>query len=93
MIIGFIGLGNIGSSVVKGVIVVGYDVVMSNLCGFEMLVELIVEFGEYVWVVIVIEVGVVGDFVVVMVFLKVIGDVFVELFVGKFVIDMNNYYF
>lgn len=54
------------------VVVNGYDVVIVNLCGLEMFVDFVVEFGFCVKVVMVEEVVVVVDVVVVIVFLCVI---------------------
>lgn len=90
--IGFIGSGNIGSSVAKGAIAAGYDVVMSNSRGPETLAELIAELGEHARAATATEAGAAGDFVVVTVPLKAIGDVPVEPLAGKLVIDTNNYY-
>ncbi len=90
--IGFIGSGNIGSSVAKAAIAIGYDVVMSNSRGPETLAELVAELGEHARAATPAEAAAAGDFVVVTIPLKAIDDVPVEPLAGKLVIDTNNYY-
>lgn len=90
--IGFIGSGNIGSSVAKAAIANGYDVVMSNSRGPETLVDLVAELGEHARAATPAEAAEAGDFVVVTIPLKAIDSVPVEPLAGKLVIDTNNYY-
>ena len=90
--IGFIGSGNIGTSVAKAAIAEGYDVVMSNSRGPETLAELIGDLGEHARAATPADAAAAGDFVVVTIPMKAIGDVPVEPLVDKLVIDTNNYY-
>jgi len=90
--IGFIGSGNIGTSVAKAAIANGYDVVMSNSRGPETLVELVAELGGHARAATAANAAAAGDFVVVTIPLKALNDVPVEPLAGKLVIDTNNYY-
>ncbi len=90
--IGIIGSGNIGSQVARVAIADGYDVVMSNSRGPETLTDLVAELGEHARAATPTEAGEAGDFVVVSVPLKAIGEVPVAPLAGKLVIDTNNYY-
>jgi predicted dinucleotide-binding enzyme len=90
--IGFIGSGNIGTSVAKAAIANGYDVVMSNSRDPETLAELVAELGEHARAATAANAAAAGDFVVVTIPLKAINDVPVEPLAGKLVIDTNNDY-
>ena len=90
--LGFIGSGNIGTSVAKAAIANGYDVVMSNSRGPETLVELVAELGGHARAATAANAAAAGDFVVVTIPLKALNDVPVEPLAGKLVIDTNNYY-
>ncbi|MET0866393.1 MAG: NADPH-dependent F420 reductase [Nakamurella sp.] len=90
--IGFIGSGNIGSTVARLAIAAGHDVVLSNSRGPETLSELVSELGPHATAATATEAGERGDIVVVSVPLKAYTDVPVEPLAGKIVIDTNNYY-
>jgi predicted dinucleotide-binding enzyme len=90
--IGFIGSGHIGSQVARVAIADGYDVVMSNSRHPETLADLVAELGEHARAATPAEAAEAGDFVVVSIPLKAIGEVPAKPLVGKLVIDTNNYY-
>lgn len=90
--IGFVGSGNIGSTLARLAVDAGYDVVMSNSRGPETLSDLVAELGEHASAANAAEAGAAGDFVVVTVPLKAVGEVPVEPLAGKTVIDTCNYY-
>ncbi|HEY2644501.1 MAG TPA: NAD(P)-binding domain-containing protein [Galbitalea sp.] len=90
--IGFIGSGHIGSSVARAAIAHGYDVVMSNSRGPETLSDLITDLGQHATAGTAADAAT-ADFVVVTIPLKAAHDLPVEPFVGKIVIDTNNYYY
>jgi predicted dinucleotide-binding enzyme len=90
--IGIIGAGHIGSQVARKAVDLGYDVVISNSRGPETLTELVAELGPRARAATPAEAAAAGDFAVVTVPLKSIGDIPVEALAGKIVIDTNNYY-
>jgi predicted dinucleotide-binding enzyme len=90
--IGIIGAGHIGSQVARKAVELGYDVVISNSRGPETLTELVAELGSRARAATPAEAAAAGDFAVVTVPLKSIGDIPVEPLAGKIVIDTNNYY-
>lgn len=90
--IGIIGAGHIGSQVARKAVELGYDVVISNSRGPESLTELVAELGPRARAATPAEAAAAGDFAVVTVPLKSIGDIPVEPLSGKIVIDTNNYY-
>ena len=90
--IGFIGSGNIGSSVARLAIDAGYDVVMSNSRGPETLADLVADLGDHATAATSREAAEQGDVVVVTVPLKAIDDVPAIPLTGKVVIDTCNYY-
>jgi predicted dinucleotide-binding enzyme len=89
---GFIGSGNIGSTVAKLAVLAGHDVVMSNSRGPETLSELVAELGPRARAATAEEAAAAGDLVVVTIPLKNYADVPVEPLRGKVVIDTMNYY-
>ncbi len=89
---GIIGAGHIGSQVARKAVELGYDVVISNSRGSETLKELVAELGRHARATTAAEAAAAGDFAVVTVPLKSIGDIPVEPLAGKIVIDTNNYY-
>jgi predicted dinucleotide-binding enzyme len=90
--IGFIGSGNIGSTVAGLATRAGYDVVLSNSRGPETLTDLVRELGEHATAATAQEAATAGDLVVVTIPLKSYRDVPVEPLRGKVVIDTINYY-
>ncbi len=90
--IGFIGSGNIGSTVARLAVDAGYDVVLSNSRGPETLRDLAAELGPRARAATASEAAQAGDIVVVSVPLKAYRAVPAEPLAGKVVIDTNNYY-
>ena len=90
--IGFIGSGNIGSTVARLAVAAGYDVVLSNSRGPETLAELVDQLGPRAGAATAPEAAAVADIVVVTVPLRAYREVPVEPLQGKVVIDTNNYY-
>jgi predicted dinucleotide-binding enzyme len=89
---GFIGSGNIGSTVARLAVAAGHDVVMSNSRGPETLADLVAELGEHARAATAAEAAQAGDVVVVTIPLKNYRDVPAEALAGKIVIDTMNYY-
>ncbi len=89
---GFIGSGNIGSTVARLAIAAGDDVVMSNSRGPETLTELVAELGPRASAGTAAEAAKAGDVVVVTIPLRSRGDVPVDELAGKVVLDTMNYY-
>jgi predicted dinucleotide-binding enzyme len=89
---GFIGSGNIGSTVARLAIAAGHDVVLSNSRGSETLADLVSELGPHARAATAQEAAAAGDLVVVTIPLKVYRDVPVDELAGKVVIDTMNYY-
>ena len=90
--IGFIGSGNIGSTLARLAVAAGYDVVMSNSRGPETLAGLVRELGGNARAADVREAGRAGDVVVVTVPLYAIHAIPPEAVDGKVVVDTCNYY-
>ncbi|MDO7881484.1 NADPH-dependent F420 reductase [Salinibacterium soli] len=90
--IGFIGAGNIGSSVARAAIQHGYDVVLSNSRGPETLEALVADLGPHARAATPAEAAEAGDLVVVTIPLGRYREVPVEPLAGKTVLDTNNYY-
>ncbi len=90
--IGFIGSGNIGSTVARLAVAAGYDVVLSNSRGPETLADLVDVLGTRAGAATASEAAAVADIAVVTVPLRAYREVPVEPLRGKVVIDTNNYY-
>ena len=90
--IGFIGSGNIGSTLARLALDAGHDVVLSNSRGPETLADLVGKLGPNARAATAEEAAAAGDIVVVTVPLKAYRSVPVEPLAGKVVIDTNNYY-
>lgn len=90
--VGIIGAGHIGSTLARGLVDRGYDVVISNSRGPETLSGLVEDLGEKARAATVTDAAASGDIVVVTVPLKSYRDVPVEPLAGKIVLDTNNYY-
>jgi len=90
--IGFIGSGNIGSTLARLALAGGHEVVLSNRRGPDSLAPLVAELGDGARADTVEGAARAGDLVVVTVPLHAVPDLSAELFAGKIVIDTNNYY-
>jgi predicted dinucleotide-binding enzyme len=90
--IGFIGSGNIGSTLAQLAVDAGYQVLLSNSRGPETLTGLVGRLGPRARAATVAEAAAGGDIVVVTVPLKAYREVPIEPLRGKVVIDTNNYY-
>lgn len=90
--IGIIGAGHIGSTLARGLVDRGYDVVISNSRGPESLAPLIAELGTHATAGTATDAATLGDVVIVTVPLKAYQDVPVAPLAGKIVLDTNNYY-
>ena len=89
---GFIGSGNIGSTVARLAVNAGDDVVLSNSRGPETLADLVAELGPHARAATAAEAAVAGDVVVVTIPLRNYRDVPVDQLRGKIVLDTMNYY-
>jgi len=89
---GFIGSGNIGSTVATLAINAGHEVVMSNSRGPDTLVDLVRELGPGARAATSRDAASSADVVVVTIPLKNYQDVPVDELRGKVVIDTMNYY-
>jgi hypothetical protein len=89
---GFIGSGNIGSTLARLAVDAGHDVVMSNSRGPDTLADLVAELGPQARAATPEQAARAGDVVVVTVPLKARGDLPHEALAGKVVIDTMNYY-
>ncbi|GAA3550220.1 NAD(P)-binding domain-containing protein [Microlunatus spumicola] len=90
--IGFIGSGNIGSTVAKLAVDAGYDVVVSNSRGPETLGQLVGTLGEHARAASADEAAEAGDIVVLTIPLGKVDQVDPAPLVGKVVLDTCNYY-
>lgn len=90
--IGIIGSGNIGSTLARGLVDRGYEVVVSNSRGPESLAGLVAELGDKATAGTATDAATLGDVVIVTVPLKAYQDVPVAPLAGKIVLDTNNYY-
>lgn len=91
--VGIIGAGHIGSALAKGFANNGYDVVIANSRGPETLTDLVASIGDRARAATAQDAAEAGEFVVVTVPLKAIGEIPVAPLAGKIVLDTNNYYF
>jgi len=89
---GFIGSGNIGSTLARLAVATGHDVVMSNSRGPETLAGLVAELGPRARAATADEAAAAGDVVVVTIPLRAREQVPVAPLAGKVVIDTMNYY-
>ncbi len=90
--VGIIGAGHIGSTLAKGLVDRGYDVVISNSRGPETLAALVEELGPKARAATAEEAAAAGDWAIVTVPLKALDAVPVAPLAGKLVVDTNNYY-
>ncbi len=89
---GFIGSGNIGSTVARLAVAAGHDVVMSNSRGPETLTDLVSELGPRARAASTEEAATAGDVVVVTIPLNARDQVPAAPLAGKVVLDTMNYY-
>ena len=89
---GFIGSGNIGSTVARLALAAGHEVVVSNSRGPETLEGLVAELGPGSRAATAQEAAEAGDVVVVTIPLKAYRDVPAAPLRGKIVLDTMNYY-
>lgn len=89
---GFLGSGNIGSTVARLAVAAGHDVVMSNSRGPETLAGLVAELGPHACAATGEEAARAGDIVVVTVPLKARTGLPLAALDGKVVVDTMNYY-
>lgn len=89
---GIIGAGHIGSTLARGLVDRGHDVVISNSRGPASLQELVAELGEHAQAGTVTDSATQGEVVIVTVPLKAYQEVPVAPLAGKIVLDTNNYY-
>ena len=90
--IGFIGSGNIGSTLARLALAAGHEVVMSNSRGPETLADLVADLGEGARAATAREAAADGDVVVVTIPLEAYRQVPVAELAGKVVVDTMNYY-
>jgi predicted dinucleotide-binding enzyme len=90
--VGIIGAGNIGSTLARGLVDRGYEVVISNSRALETLQALIAALGPGASAGTATDAATAGEFVIVTVPLKAYEDIPVEPLAGKIVLDTNNYY-
>ena len=90
--IGFIGSGNIGSTVARLAVDAGHDVVLSNSRGPETLADLVAELGPRARAATAPEAAAAGELVVVTIPFHAYLDVPAEPLAGKTVLDTLNYY-
>lgn len=91
--VGIIGAGHIGSALAKGFANNDYDVVIANSRGPETLTDLVTSIGDRAHAATAQDAAEAGEFVIVTVPLKAIGEIPVAPLAGKIVLDTNNYYF
>jgi hypothetical protein len=90
--VGFIGSGNIGSTVARLSVAAGYDVIMSNSRGPQTLQELVAELGPRARAGTGEQAAGEGDLTVVTIPLKAYRTIPAAALTGKTVIDTCNYY-
>jgi predicted dinucleotide-binding enzyme len=90
--IGFIGAGNIGTSLARQAIAHGYDVVLSNSRGPVTLADLVAELGPRARAATARDAAAAADLAVVAIPLKAVDQVPVRELAGQIVLDANNYY-
>ncbi|RJK93710.1 NADPH-dependent F420 reductase [Vallicoccus soli] len=90
--IGFIGSGNIGSTLARLALAAGHEVVLSNSRGPETLTDLVADLGDAARAGTAEEAAAAGDLVVLTVPLRAYRDVPAAPLAGKVVVDTCNYY-
>ena len=92
MKIGIIGAGNIGGNAAKLFVETGHEIAIANSRGPETLSDLVGEIGENAKAMPVEEAAEFGEIVFVSIPLGKYKELPPDAFVGKIVIDSNNYY-
>src|SRR4051812_22714153 len=90
--VGIIGAGHIGSTLARGLVDRGYQVVISNSRGPETLADLVADLGDNARAATPEDAAASGEVVIVTVPLKAYQDIPVAPLAGKIVLDTNNYY-
>ncbi len=90
--VGIIGAGHIGSTLARGLVERGYDVVIANSRGPETLASLVTELGPRARAGTATDAATAADWAIVTVPLKAYRDIPAEPLAGKIVLDTNNYY-
>jgi 8-hydroxy-5-deazaflavin:NADPH oxidoreductase len=90
--VGIIGAGHIGSTLARGLVARGYEVAIANSRGPETLEGLVAELGPNAHAATAADAAAFGEWAIVTVPLKAIGDVPAAPLAGKIVVDTNNYY-
>ena len=90
--IGFVGSGEIGSTLARLSVAAGHNVVMSNSRGPETLTGLVAELGEHARAATAAEAAQAGDLVVISVPFHLYDRLDPQALAGKIVIDTMNYY-
>lgn len=90
--VGIIGAGHIGSTLARGLVARGYDVVIANSRGPETLTDLVADLGAKARAATATEAAEAADWAIVTVPLKALDGVPVEPLAGKIVLDTCNYY-
>ena len=89
--IGFIGSGNIGSTVARLAVAAGYDVIMSNSRGPDTLTDLVADLGPHATAGTAAEAAS-ADLVVLTIPLGRLSSIPAEMLADRVVIDTMNYY-
>ncbi len=90
--VGIIGAGHIGSTLARGLVQHGYDVVISNSRAPETLDDLVAELGDHATAATAEDAAAAADWAIVTVPLKAYADIPAAPLAGKIVLDTNNYY-
>ncbi|WP_308491798.1 NADPH-dependent F420 reductase [Microbacterium terrisoli] len=90
--VGIIGAGHIGSTLARGLVDRGYDVVIANSRGPATLADLVGELGGTARAATAVEAAEAADWAIVTVPLKALPDIPAEPLAGKIVLDTCNYY-
>jgi len=90
--VGIIGAGNIGSTLARGLVDRGYDVVIANSRGPETLADLVKGLGPHARAATAEDAAAAADWAIVTVPLRALDAIPVAPLAGKIVLDTNNYY-
>lgn len=90
--LGVVGAGNVGGQLARRAVATGHDVVLANARDPERLTALVAELGDRARAGTVEEAALAGDVVFVAIPVSAYGDLPVEPFAGRVVVDTGNYY-